>query len=155
MLDPSRGDMTMKMALRMAVVALLTLACAGGAVAQSLKVREQMTAQEKAPLKDVAISNKICESHFTVRFNWTAVPQADLNNYSPEGYCDNGLLLGLRQVCGYAAGKAAVKEKIKHMTCGFGAERAISLKNGVLIYKINFNSSNDFDFVYDYLQHDL
>ncbi len=50
----------MKMAPRMAVVALLTLACAGGAGAQSLKVLEQMAAQEKALLKDVAISNKIC-----------------------------------------------------------------------------------------------
>jgi len=63
--------------------------------------------------------------------------------------------LGIRQVCGNAAGKAAVKEKIRRMTCGFGAERTISLKDGELIYKINFNSSNDFDFVYNYLQHNL
>jgi hypothetical protein len=147
--------MTMKMAPHVAVVALLAFAGADGVEAQSLKVRQRMAAQEKSLLKDVAISNKICESHFTARFNWTAVPQADLDKYSPESYCDNGLLLGIRQVCGNAAGKAAVKEKIKRMTCGFGAERTISLKDGELIYKINFNSSNDFDFVYDYLQHNL
>jgi hypothetical protein len=41
------------------------------------------------------------------------------------------------------------------MICEFGAERTITLKDGLLIYKINFNSANDFDFVYDYLQHNL
>jgi hypothetical protein len=41
------------------------------------------------------------------------------------------------------------------MTCGFGAERAISLKDGSLAYTINFKSSNDADFVYAYLTNNL
>ena len=41
------------------------------------------------------------------------------------------------------------------MTCGFGGERSISLKDGSLAYTINFNSANDADFVYAYLQNNL
>jgi hypothetical protein len=73
----------MKMAPHVAVVALLAFAGADGVEALSSKVRQRMAAQEKSLLMDVAISNKICESHFMVRFNWTAVPQADLDKYRP------------------------------------------------------------------------
>jgi len=41
------------------------------------------------------------------------------------------------------------------MTCGFGRERTISLKEGSLDYTINFDSVNDADFVYAYLVNNL
>ena len=77
-----------------------------------------------------------------------------LSRFSASGYCD-AALEGIRRVCEDALGKDAVKQKIKSMTCGFGGERAISLKDGSLAYTINFNSTNNADFVYAYLQNNL
>jgi hypothetical protein len=110
--------------------------------------------QEAALAKDVERTNKQCGSGFTVRFNWTGIPPGALNEFSAAGYCD-AALDAIRRICEESLGKDAVKQKIKSMTCGFGGERAISLRNGSLEYTINFNSSNDADFVYAYLQNSL
>ena len=110
--------------------------------------------QEAALARDVEQTNKKCGSGFTVKFDWTGIPTGALNEFSAAGYCD-AALEGIRRVCEEALGKDAVKQKIKSMTCGFGSERAISLKDGSLDYTINFNSTNDADFVYAYLQNSL
>jgi hypothetical protein len=61
----------------------------------------------------------------------------------------------MRRVCGNAMGKDAVKEKIRSVTCGFGSERSITLKDGTIDYKIQFRSANDADYVFEYLQNNL
>jgi hypothetical protein len=110
--------------------------------------------QEAALAKNAEHTNKKCGSGFTVKFDWTKIPPGALNEFSAAGYCD-AALEGIRRVCEEALGKDAVKQKIKSMTCGFGGERAISLRDGSLDYTISFNSSNDADFVYAYLQNSL
>jgi hypothetical protein len=110
--------------------------------------------QEAALAKDVERTNKKCGSGFTVKFDWTGLSPGALKGFSAAGYCD-AALEGIRRVCEDALGKDAVKQKIKSMTCGFGGERSISLKDGLLTYTINFNSTNDADFVYAYLQTNL
>jgi hypothetical protein len=89
-----------------------------------------------------------------VKFDWTSVPAGALKEFSASGYCD-AALEGIRRVCDDALGKDAIKQKIKSMTCGFGGERSISLKDGSLAYTINFSSTNDADFVYAYLTNTL
>jgi hypothetical protein len=110
--------------------------------------------QEAVLAKNVERTNKKCGSGFAVKFDWTGIPANALNEFSAAGYCD-AALEGIRRVCAEALGKDAVKQKIKSMTCGFGGERTISLKDGSLAYTINFNSANDADFVYAYLQNSL
>jgi hypothetical protein len=118
--------------------------------APSLAARERMAYQE-GKLADYAnFTNRQCGTAMTVTFDWAGASEKDLPRYSASGYCD-GALQGLRRVCEKSLGKEAVKEKIKRITCGFGPSREISLKDGALSYKINFNSSNDADFVYEYL----
>jgi hypothetical protein len=138
-----------------ALAAVLALSGAAQVEAQSLKVKERMAAQEAELQRQVAALNKKCGTNFTARFDWSAAPQTDLFKYSAAGYCDNGALAGIQEVCGHDLGKPAAKDKIKTVICGFGSERTIALKDGVLDYKINFDSSNDFDFVYEYLQNNL
>ena len=118
--------------------------------AQSVKLRQRMVSEAAELIKHADRTNQECGSSVTVTFDWTGVPEEDLPKYSVSGYCD-GALGGLRRVCEKPLGKDAVKEKIKSVTCGFGAAREISLKDGALSYKINFSSSNDGDFVYEYL----
>ena len=136
------------------IMATIVVVSAASSQAQSLKVRQIQARQEAALVKDVEHTNKVCGSSVSVRFDWSAVAADDLEKFSAEGYCD-AALEGLRRVCTDAPGKDAVKQQIKRMTCAFGTERAISLKDGTLDYKINFNSANDGDFVYAYLMNNL
>jgi hypothetical protein len=124
------------------------------AVAAASKDKQLQPEQEAALAKNVEQTSKKCGSAFTVKFDWTGVPLSSLKEFSASGYCD-AALQGIRRVCDDELGRDAVKQKIKSMTCGFGAERAISLKDGSLAYMINFNSSNDADFVYAYLTNNL
>jgi hypothetical protein len=41
------------------------------------------------------------------------------------------------------------------VSCGFASSRQVKLKNGTLDYEINFNSTNDADYVFEYLQNQL
>jgi hypothetical protein len=126
----------------------------GVAAAASAKEKQIQPEEEAALAKNVERTNKICGSGFTVKFDWTGVPADALKEFSAVGYCD-AALEGIRRVCDDALGKDTVKQKIKSVTCGFGGERSISLKDGSLAYTINFNSANDADFVYAYIQSNL
>jgi hypothetical protein len=125
-------------------------------VTTAAKTREKQIQpeQEAALAKNVERTTEKCGSGLTVKFDWTGVPAGALKEFSASGYCD-AALEGIRRVCDDAPGRDAVKQKIKSMTCGFGGERSISLKDGSLAYTINFNSANDADFVYAYLQNNL
>jgi hypothetical protein len=124
------------------------------AAATATREKQIQPEQEAELARNVEHTTKKCGSGFAVKFDWTGVPTDALKEFSASGYCD-AALQGIRRVCEDALGKDAVKQKIKSMTCGFGGERSISLKDGSLTYTINFNSANDADFVYAYLQNNL
>jgi pantothenate kinase len=119
-----------------------------------LKVGQIKALQETLLAKDAADINKACGTNFSVKFDWAAAPNADLEHYSASGYCDSALS-AVRGICDDVAGSDAVKQKIKRITCGFGAKRTIVLKNGALDYKINFGSFKDYDFVIECLRNNL
>jgi hypothetical protein len=135
---------------------ILVLAAVSGASAdaQSLKVRQRMQAQDEALVADVESTTKACGTTVPVKFDWAGAPEDKLEAYSSEGYCD-AALSSIRSVCGDDMGKKAVGTKIKSMSCGFVPARSIALKDGALDYKINFDSSNDSDYVYEFLQNNL
>ena len=124
------------------------------AAAEAIKARQIQPEQEAALTSNVERTNKKCGSGLTAKFDWTGLPSGALKEFSAAGYC-GAALDGIERVCEDALGKDAVKQKIKSMTCRFGGERSISLKDGSLGYTIDFNSSNDADFVYAYLQSNL
>jgi hypothetical protein len=124
------------------------------AAAAATREKQIQPEQEAALARDVKRTTEKCGSGFTVKFDWTGLPAGALKEFSASGYCD-AALEGIRRVCVDALGKDAVKQKIKSMTCGFGDERSISLKDGSLTFTINFKSANDADFVYAYLQNNL
>jgi len=124
------------------------------AAAAATREKQIQPEQEAALATNVEHTNKKCGSALSVKFDWSGLPAGALKEFSAAGYCD-AALEGIRRVCDDALGKDAVKQKIKSMTCSFGGERSILLKDGSLAYTINFNSSNDADFVYAYLQSNL
>ena len=148
----------MKTIGRIGLFAAATALIAAAAQAEetpSKKKAEQRMASEAAQLAaHTKNTNKECGASMTVKFDWAGVQDKDLTTYSASGWC-GALLEGIRRVCSDTLGKDAVKEKIKSVTCGFGPDRKLSLKDGTLQYKISFKSTNDADFAYEALENAL
>jgi hypothetical protein len=144
----------MKSAYCIGTIAALATLSPAVAFSEPQTLRERMVSQEERLTRDAGSTNKVCGSALEAKFDWTGVKEEDLLKYSAEGYCD-AALEGIRQVCGDPAGKEAVRDKIKSVTCGFGISREITLKDGAISYKINFSSSNDAAFVYEALENAL
>ena len=139
----------------MASGAAALVALVAAAQAQAPNIQQRMASETADLIKDAKTTNETCQSSVTATFDWSAAPSADqLMKYSPEGYC-GAVLEGMRRVCSDQLGKDAIKKQIRKLTCGFAASRQIELKHGTLDYKIDFNSTNDADFVFEYLQNQL
>jgi hypothetical protein len=139
------------------VAAILIGFGATHAQAQSLKDKQYFADQEAALSKEATFTSEKCGTSITAKFDWSSPPKAeDRKTYSASGYCEP-TLEAMRRVCEASqAGKDAVKEKIKSVTCGFGSPRDVALKDGAVSYKIDFNSpGNDADYVFEYLQNNL
>ena len=125
------------------------------AFAQSLKDKEYFADQEKYLAGEVTTTNERCGNGLTAKFDWSKPPAPEERKiYSAYGYC-GAALEAMRRVCDSEAGKEAVKQKIKSLTCSFGPKRTVALKDGAVDYEVNFNSSNDADYVFEYLQNNL
>ena len=144
--------MNLKHCLAWAMV--LAAAAVATADAQSLKVRQRMLDQEQELVRDVKAMNTECETNLPVNFDWAGAPEEKLADWSQEAYCDQALS-AVSRLCGDKLGKKAVQEKIKSITCGFAPERAISLKDGALQYKMSYPSTDSADFVFKYLETNL
>jgi hypothetical protein len=137
-------------------VALVALSIVSSiAFAQSLKDKEYFADQEKYLAGEVTSTNERCGNSLTAKFDWVKPPAPEQRKiYSAYGYC-GAALEAVRRVCDSPAGKEAVKQKIKSLTCSFGSQRTVVLKEGAIEYEVNFNSSNDADYVFEYLQNNL
>jgi hypothetical protein len=136
-----------------AIVALTIVSSV--AAAQSLKDKEYFAEQEKYLAEEVTLTSGRCGNALTAKFDWSKPPSPeDRKTYSAYGYC-GAALEAMRRVCESKAGKEAVQQKIKSMTCHFGSQRTVALKDSVVDYEVNFNSSNDADYVFEFLQNNL
>ena len=136
-----------------ALVALMVISSA--AVSQTLKDREYFAEQEKHLAGEVTFTNERCGNSLTAKFDWSKPPAPeDRKIYSAYGYC-SAALEAMRRVCDSQPGKEAVQQKVKSMTCSFGPQRTVVLKDGAISYEASFNSSNDADYVFEYLQNNL
>jgi hypothetical protein len=126
------------------------------ACAQSLKDKQHFSEHEQYLAKELAFANEKCGTSMTAKFDWLTPPTPEQRStHSAYGYCQ-ATLDGMPRVGESSqAGKDAVKQNIKSVTCGFGPQRSIALKDGAVDYKVNFNSSNDIDYVFEYLQNNL
>jgi hypothetical protein len=136
-----------------AIVALTIISSA--ATAQSLKDKEYFAEQEKYLAEEVTLTSERCGNGLTAKFDWSKPPApGDRKIYSAYGYC-SAALEAMRRVCDSKIGKEAVQQKIKSLSCSFGPQRTVVLKDGTVGYEVNFNSSNDADYVFEYLQNNL
>ena len=93
------------------------------AVAQTLKDKEYFAEQEKHLAGEVTFTSERCGNALTAKFDWSKPPAPeDRKIYSAYGYC-SAALEAMRRVCESKAGKEAVQQKIKSLTCSFGPQR--------------------------------
>jgi hypothetical protein len=151
------------MKIHVGVSAIAIVICSTAANAQSptqsptLKDKEYYAGQDKYLADKVPYLNEKCGTNLAVKIDWSTPPAPeDRGTYSAYGHCE-AALDGVRRVCEMSpAGKDAIKQKIKSVTCGFGPKRSVVLKDGAVDYKVNFKqSSNDADYVFEYLQNNL
>jgi hypothetical protein len=110
---------------------------------------------EEAALADqVAQINVRCATSVTAQFDWTGVPAPAIKMRFPSNYCGHALD-AVARVCADGAGREAVAKHIKRIVCGHASERSVSLENGVLVFKSDFQSSGDRGAVLEYLQNAL
>ncbi len=127
---------------------------AGAAQAESPKIEARKASESAKLAQEVKSTNTECGSSIKAAFEWKGVQEADLSTYSASGWCE-AALDAIRRVFADSPGRDAVKEKIKSVTCGFGPDRAVSLKDGTVHYKISFKSTNDADFIFESLENAL
>ncbi len=146
----------MKPLRRIGIFAAAVALIAPAAQAQSPSPKmQQLMASEAAKLaKDAENTSQECGSPITATFDWNGLQEDALGNQSAHIWCDSALE-AIRRVCRDAPGKEAVRQRIKSVTCGFGPDRAISLKDGTVGYKISFKSAHDTDFVFETLENAL
>ncbi len=125
------------------------------AFAQSLAEKELYAKEESAMVSRVENTNKQCQTSVKFKFDWASFKKADLEDRGATTFCE-GVFSAINDVCtGSDAGLKAVQSKIKSVTCKQAAPRTIALKNGELIYGIDYNAANDRDAVFDFLKKNL
>jgi len=104
---------------------------------------------------DLVQTNQKCGSSITVMFDWTGMAAPAIKDGSPSNYCGHALDV-VQRVCADRAGREAVANKIQRIVCGYAVKRSISLEDGVLVFKSDFQASEDRrTFIFEYLQNAL
>ena len=116
-------------------IALVALSIVSSiAFAQSLKDKEYFADQEKYLAGEVTTTNERCGNGLTAKFDWSKPPAPEERKiYSAYGYC-GAALEAMRRVCDSQAGKEAVKQKIKSLTCS-GRQRTVSASRGIPVQR--------------------
>ena len=144
----------MKLMRSIGLVAMLAAVALVSADAQSLKVRQLMESADKDFARQADPLNDKCGTKMTAKIDWANAVEDDVTHYTVASYCEAGTK-AINRVCNNPTGKKAVMEKIKTVTCGFGKEPSMSLKDGALDYKITFQQSKDEEFFFQYLEDHL
>ena len=117
--------------------------------AQTLNQRKAQQKETSYFDHEVASMNKKCGTNITAKIDYSSFKPEDYkSNKSFHGYCE----APVSQIFLYCRDNKklemeAVKSSIKSIICKRGAERSASLKDGELVYTIDFKSYNDQDFI--------
>lgn len=128
----------------------------GAAYAESLAEKKKHKEQVEYLNKELEYTNEKCGTKITASFDWSKSKLEDMNTYSAYGYCE-AALDALESICEDSDGKEAVQKDVKSLVCRFGGKgsRAITLKKGVLDWTIEWEASNNGDYIKEYLMKTL
>lgn len=137
------------------IITFSLLLLSTSAFSATLAEKEQYQKFEDNIQSRVASLNKSCNTNINVAFDWSAFTADDLKTAGIDGYCSEGLK-GVINVCESSkAAQETVKEKIQNITCTKAIPRTIDIKEGTLLFGIDFNASNDAEAVQEHLMNNL
>ncbi len=137
------------------LVLLLTFAQAG--FAASLKEQQIQKEQEGYLAAEATDFNEACGTEIPVQINWASFKSSDYTaGFSIYSFCEQSIST-MASMCRESDGlaKKAIANTIKKVVCHMGTERAAKINAGTFDYTINFKSSNDADFVREFLGENL
>jgi hypothetical protein len=138
------------------VVIAMSIGGASIAFAESLAEKKKHKEQVEYLQKELDYTNEKCGTKITASFDWSKSKLEDMDKYSAYGYCESALD-ALESICEDSDGKEAVQKDVKKVVCKFGAKdkRAISLKGGTLEWTMDWEASNNADYIKEYLMKTL
>lgn len=125
-------------------VAILIAINATNVQAQSLREKEDIALANQSLAEQVESANKICGTHITANNDWTSILKPEEGRkVKALNYCGSAFK-AIERICEDSpAGKKAVQDKIKGMSCGRSKPRSIEIKDGVLSWKTWEGSPGD------------
>jgi hypothetical protein len=126
---------------------------------------EQWTAEQKAyheseeamVAQTVKKFNTSCGTSVSVTVDWDSMKGTTPDQYSTYTYCAAPIQT-LISFCAYSGdNKKMVQNKIKSLKCSYAGEgnRSLRAVDGALIWKFDWASGNDNDFIWDYYHNKL
>lgn len=141
--------------LKNIAITLSLLVISASAFSATLAEKELQNKFEENIQSRITDLNKSCDSNINVAFDWSAFSVDDLKTTGIDGYCSEGLK-GVINTCESSkVAQETIKEQIKNITCSKATPRSIELKDGTLLFGIDFNSSNDAKAIQEHLMNNL
>jgi len=141
----------MKSQVFCATLAVVLLAAASSAGAQSLKARQFQAKEDDHLARSVADVTTRCDAPISAKIDWSTTQQDEPGTHSPSGLC-GGALDAIGSLCGEPLAKEAIQKGVKALICKMGGPRALTLQDGTLTYTIDYDAANNDDFIKDYLK---
>ncbi|MGI4831758.1 MAG: hypothetical protein ACRYFU_26790 [Janthinobacterium lividum] len=122
--------------------------------AQTLKDKSGMEADRKQMMDSQKSVNSTCGTSIQVKVDYDSyikgAGSVDEYSHAPYQYCQNATE-ALEQTCrNSSAGKQAVQQKVKALSCSYGATQGVSLDGSTLHYTVGYHGGNA-DFVVKWL----
>jgi hypothetical protein len=136
-------------------ISLLVFSCCTSA--QTLKQQQAQRVQEGYLAEEVTDFNEACGTEIPVDINWSSFKPADYDTeYSIYSYCAVSIET-LASMCREDDGlaKKAIGKQIQRVVCHLGSARSAKLSSGTLDYTMHFGSSNDADYLREFLGENL
>ncbi|MBN1206460.1 MAG: hypothetical protein JXB05_16350 [Myxococcaceae bacterium] len=124
----------------------------GGMAAFNRKEREASGDQGLA--ETAKELNETCGTKVTASIDWKSVSDDVLKKYSISSYCGNPLV-ALRRLCDTPGAKRIIQNKVKTLTCQFGAELKLDVQAGAVSWTTAPDSPNQEAFAKKYFEKNL
>ena len=150
--------MTLKPLYAFSLAALVAFFAAGSLPAQTLKDKSGMDADRKEMAEAAKSMNQTCGTDIKVGVDYQSylkgAGSVDEYSHAPYQYCQNATD-AVDLTCRHSsAGKEAITQKVKTITCSYGDAQALSLEGTTLHYTVGYHGGNS-DFVNKWLENHL
>jgi hypothetical protein len=125
---------------------------------ERLRFRQERGRQEAFLAPELKELNKVCGARITAKIDWNSIHHDHYSNAA--NYCTHALE-SVERLCADhsgqvdAAGKEAVTDQIKSVSCSHGQERVLGLRDGTLYFQSDFKASDDRSTIIEFLRNNL